>query len=48
LAQGFSVEMSSAASFRRSVSDAKFEPVDTGSWRVRACQAAARGNCSSG
>lgn len=37
LAQGFCVEMSSEASFRRSLSDAQFKPAETASWRVRAC-----------
>jgi hypothetical protein len=42
LAQGYSVEMSGAASFRRSASDAQFKPADTGNWRVRARKAGPR------
>jgi hypothetical protein len=43
LAQGFGVEMSGAASFRRSLSNATFEPADSnGSWRMRAHAAARR------
>jgi hypothetical protein len=43
LAQGYCVEMSGAASFRRSISAAQFKPVETGSWRVRARKAGPRG-----
>jgi hypothetical protein len=39
LAQGYCAEMSGAASFRRSLSDAQFKPAETGSWRVRARKA---------
>jgi hypothetical protein len=48
LAQGFGVEMSSAASFRKSLSNAKFEPAETASWRLRACAAPPRHARSSG
>ena len=43
LAQGYCAEMSGAASFRRSLSDAQFKPAETGSWRVRARKAGPRG-----
>jgi hypothetical protein len=43
LAQGYCVEMSGAASFRRSLSAAQFRPAETGSWRVRARKAGPRG-----
>jgi hypothetical protein len=42
LAQSFCVEMNSAASFRRSLADARFKPAETGSWRVRAVPATRR------
>ena len=42
LAQGYCAEMSGAASFRRSLSDAQFKPAETGSWRVRARTAGPR------
>jgi hypothetical protein len=43
LAQNYCVEMSGAASFRRSLSAAQFKPTETGSWRVRARKAGPRG-----
>jgi hypothetical protein len=43
LAQGYCVEMSGAASFRRSISAAQFKPAETGSWRVRARKDGPRG-----
>jgi hypothetical protein len=43
LAQGYCAEMSGAASFRKSISDAQFKPAETGSWRVRARKAGPRG-----
>jgi len=43
LAQGYCAEMSGAASFRRSLSDAQFKPAETGSWRVRARKSGPRG-----
>jgi hypothetical protein len=42
LAQGYCVEMSGAASFRKNLLDAQFKPAETGSWSVRACQANSR------
>jgi len=48
LAQNYCVEMSGAASFRRSTSDAPFKPAETGSWRARVCEAGPGGRLSRG
>lgn len=48
LAQGFGAEMSGAASFRKSLSNAKFEPAESGNWRLRAGASPARRARTSG
>jgi hypothetical protein len=48
LAQGSGVEMSGAASFRRALANAKFEPAESASWRLRACAVPGRRTRSSG
>ena len=43
LAQGFGIEMSGAASFRRGLSGATFKTVETESWRVHVRELALKG-----
>jgi len=43
LAQGFGIEISGAASFRRGLSGATFKTVETQSWRVRVREVAWKG-----
>ncbi|HTV96582.1 MAG TPA: hypothetical protein VME42_11270 [Steroidobacteraceae bacterium] len=44
LAQSLGLETHGVASFRRSLSDARFEIVETATWRVRVCEAALSGS----